>query len=273
MAYTYKVILDLKNRASKLAREQNVPRHAALDTAARLGGFENYAHALKHLPTEISTPLFSVDVRQRWFERETRRNGVASINLNLTAALDEIVKAHHLVAALGGCSLDDPQTLSCNGSMRDREESLGDVARVARTLQFMDATGLKPSRAHKCYPRGDWQNRPPIADHDSCWYDPEARTYILMTQPYPGREARRREDHLAWERRHGWATIQSRWGSLYGHGTELFLLCPEAYASTLRTKASKLEDAPRAVLDTDVSSGDDAKDRSTSGHLSASQVN
>lgn len=50
MAYTFQKISDVKLRARKIAREQDIPRHQALDTAARGGGFQNFAHALKELP-------------------------------------------------------------------------------------------------------------------------------------------------------------------------------------------------------------------------------
>ena len=41
MAYVYRKLLDLKNRARRIARDEQLPHHAALDEAARQGGFQN----------------------------------------------------------------------------------------------------------------------------------------------------------------------------------------------------------------------------------------
>lgn len=254
MEYNFLKLADLKNRARRIAREEQLARHAALDEAARRGGFQNYVHAQRQLPDDGEPPRHAVRVEQQWWEREPRRFGTAAATLALRSPLGELVKPHQLVEYLGGCKIEG-EILVSDGSRRDQRDSQHDVGRLARALQFMDVTGLKPSRARQCYPKGEWDNRPPIADHDSCWFDPVARVHILMTQPYPGRELRRRDDHAAWEARHGWATIQTGWGSIYGFGTELYLLCPKAYAATLAEKLAALERSRAAVEDEAIDPG------------------
>ncbi|MCC4253903.1 hypothetical protein ACT9ST_25945 (plasmid) [Sphingobium limneticum] len=255
MAYSFQKISDVKLRARKIAREQDIPRYQALDTAARGGGFQNFAHALKELPELAPASPWSnrIEISQGWWSRKERTGGQVAASISLKHALCELVKPHQLVETLGGCRIDGEARLISDGSMRDREASIIDVARVARALQFMDATGLKPSRSRRCYPKGDWDNRPPIADHDSCWFDPEARAYVLVTQPYPGRAAMRSEVQAAWEARHGWRTFRSDWGSMYGFGTELYLLCPPAYADLLGRKLADLGAGPDAITNEDVS--------------------
>jgi hypothetical protein len=52
---------------------------------------------------------------------------------------------------------------------------------------------------------------------------------------------------MAWEARHGWQTMQTQWGSVYGFGTEFYLLCSNAYAPILRSKVARLERSPAAI--------------------------
>jgi hypothetical protein len=166
-----------------------------------------------------------------------------------------LVKPHHLVDSLAGCTIEGDLAMRSEGFMRDRRDSVDDLGKLARTLQFIDRTGLTPSRARKCYPKGNWDNRAPIADHDSCWYDAAARVHILVTQPYPGRASSHSDEQAAWDERHDWCTLQTNWGSVYGHGTEFFLLCPKDYAPVLKRKIAVLEQNGPAVSNDDVDGG------------------
>lgn len=257
MGYTYLSITDLKNRARKIARDENLSRHAALGLAAVRGGYSNFANALKHLPTEATPSRHIVEIHQRWRDRDSRTFGTSRVSVTLATRLTELLKPHQLVEYIGACAIENETTLRSGLSMRDRKDSIGDLTKLARALQFIDATGLKPSRARKCYPKGEWNNRPPIADHDSCWFDPEARVHVLVTEPYPGRASSHCEEQRAWEQRHGWQTLQTNWGSMYGHGTEFYLLCPAEYGERLKQKIASVERAGAAVQEEAVDASDE----------------
>lgn len=250
MPYVYLKLADLKNRARRIAREDGVPRQHAHDLAAQRGGYQNYAHALRLLPVGDAPERFAVEIRQRWREREPRRWGDASFSVALASPLDVLLRPHQFVEYLAGCETSGPTTLVSDGFMRDLDETRIDIGKIARALQFIDATGLRPSSARRIYPKGSWYNRPPIADHDHGWYDAEARVHILSTEPYRD-DAATLPEQLAWEEKWGWATLPIAWGSMYGFGTSLYLLCPKAYLPRLREKAARLEAGPLAVV-TDV---------------------
>lgn len=254
MPYLYAKLTDLKNRARRIAREENVRRHQALDIAAQRGGFQNYMHAKNLLPDDFQSPLYSIEIRQHWRERAHRRHGVASYTVQLTAPLKQLVQRHHLVGYLGGCATRPGDVLVSDGFMRDRRATQIDLGKITRALQFIDVTGLKPSSTHP-YPRRRWTNRPPIADHDFGWYDPETRTHILSTEPYSD-HAERDPEQKAWEERHGWATIRVEWGSIYGFSTEMLLLCPKDYAPTLIRKAARLDRSAPPIRTEDILVGD-----------------
>jgi hypothetical protein len=57
----------------------------------------------------------------------------------------------------------------------------------------------------------------------------------------------RSENQAAWETKHGWRAFRSEWGSMYGFGTELHLLCPPAYADILGGKLADLGAGPDAI--------------------------
>jgi hypothetical protein len=255
MDYVFHKVSDLKNRARKIARDEDMPRYLALDEAARRGGFANFANARKNLPDSDACQTYEVELRQRWRDREAREHGVASLVLSLSAPVGQLVRPHQFVGYLSGCTLEGDAMIIVDGFMRDRRDSRTDLGRVARALQFMDATGLKPSRAQRCYPKGRWDNRPPIADHDHCWFDPDGGVHLLSTEPYPGRATMYLAEQTDWQERHDWQCVRTEWGSMHGFGTEFFLLCPTAYAIILRKKLAALERSPAPISDDAVDDG------------------
>lgn len=251
MSFSYSTLAGLKSLAKSIQAERGVPRHEALDLAARAGGFQCFAEAARKLPSARPTGHVA-HVRQTWWGYESKDGGTAAIAVPLGAPLAEMLRPHHLTGYLGACKLRANNVLERSGQQRDAGETQWYIGRIARVLQFMSATGLRPSAARRCYPDGDWDNRPPVADHDHCWFDPAARVHVLSTEPYPGRAEREEGAQRLWEQRHGWTTLRARWGGIYGNGTELILCCPASYAETLRRKLAALERSPAALRDEEV---------------------
>lgn len=251
MTPQYATLAGLKSLAKKLKREHELPHHQALDLAARLGNYECYASARKHLP-DASFEKFAVSICQNWWGHASKDGGTAEISIDLKHPLNELVRQHHLVGYLGSSKLRSGGIVERIGDQQDASQAQWFIARIARAIQFMDATGLKPSRSRKCYPRGLWDARPPIADHDHCWFDPEAKVHVLSTEPYPGRSERRDADQLRWEQEYGWSTTLVDRESIYGSSTQLYLCCPSSYSGVLARKVARLERADQAVKDEDV---------------------
>lgn len=247
MIFQYSTLAGLKSLAKQIQAERSVPRHDALNLAARAGGFQGYVDAKRKLPNQAAP--HDVTVRQNWWGYETRENGTAQIDLKLRTALTELVRPHHLTGYLGACKVAESVFLERSGQQRHANETQWYIGRIARALQFMDATGLKPSSARRCYPTHEYDSRPPVADHDHCWFDPEARVHILSTEPYPGRSERGEPQQIEWEQRHGWSTKYVDWGGIYGNGTEFILCCPVAYTEVLLSKVKLLERSPPVVED------------------------
>src|SRR3546814_16020038 len=90
--------------------------------------------------------------------------GTAQIDLKLRVPLTELVRRHHLTGYLGACKVEDSVFLEWTGQQRHANETQWYIGRIARALQFMDATGLKPSSARRCYPTHEYDRRPPVAE-------------------------------------------------------------------------------------------------------------
>ena len=251
MRFEYSSLAGLKSLAKKMQQGGGIPRHQALDLAAKHGGYACFTDARRKLHRGQTT-RFPLQVRQNWWGYESRDGGTAEIGLHLRSPLSDLVRPHQLVGYLDACRIKPEDVLERSGQQRHASETQWYIGRIARALQFMDATGLKPSRARKGYPTHEYDSRPPVADHDHCWYDPVARLHLLTTEPYPGRSDRNAIAQSEWERQHGWTTFYSAWGGIYGNGTELILCCPNAYADTLAGKIEVLERSPAAVRDEDV---------------------
>src|SRR3546814_16945418 len=103
--------------------------------------------------------LHNVTVRQNWWGYETRESGTAQIDLKLRVPLTELVRRHHLTGYLGACKVEDSVFLERTGQQRHANETQWYIGRIARALQFMDATGLKPSSARRCYPTHAYERR------------------------------------------------------------------------------------------------------------------
>ncbi|RJG55403.1 hypothetical protein D0Z70_08310 [Sphingobium terrigena] len=245
---------NMKRRAKQLAREQGCKLHIALDLVAAKRGFANFKDAV-HKAANQSDPIvpsFSVLLRQWWRNSKTGESGTEVLTVSLAQPATQLLKPHYLRGYFGGCDVADEGTINLHiGSyLEDNPEyAQRRLRRAARALQFMEITGLRPSRSNRCYPRSDYDNRPPIADHDQRWYHPANKKFVLSTEPYPGRADRRKSEMAEWCAKHEFEYAQIDSPSIYGHGTELYLACKAGSSINLLHMAAELAASPLAYAD------------------------
>lgn len=240
----------IKNAARKLKREASVTHTEALERIAVEAGYPHYKAATEALANgfpAMPEPAFNVTVQQFWSDRQLGQRGIEKVTITLPVALTDLIKRHHLVGYLSGSEVRDDDTLIGHGRADDRDHASLEACRLARAVQFMAATGLKPSRSRRGYPRGRWDYRHPGADHDKCWFHPETRTHLLTDEPYPGRATSYAAERSAWCEKHGWDFVQAAWGSIYGYGTELYLLAPRGGPLDIQGLVRNLDRSPAAV--------------------------
>jgi hypothetical protein len=255
MSKHFATLDGIKRSARKLRRETGIPYLKALECTAREAGFATYklAHSTfvgAAVPGQ-RLAQYSVTIAQYWRDRRAGARGTERRTIALPIPLAELVRPHHLVSYLSGDELRGDNDLVGYGHGEDRDHARMLICRMARTLQFMAATGLKPSRSHRCYPRSDWYQRPPGADHDHCWYDPATRTHVLTDEPYSGLDRTQEPEIREWCARHGFRIVLSRWGSVYGLGTQLYLASKVDGPIDIEAIAAKLETGEPPIQEKD----------------------
>jgi len=250
MATQFSTIDGLKRAAKKVKRDTGMTHARALDHVARAGGFHNFIHASRNIVEAALAPRFAVIVSQYWFERERRLRGTERLVVHLSQPLTELVRPHQLKGYLGGSRLLGEDSLDGYDRGEDQDHARKLACRLARALQFMDATGLKPSEGKRFYPKSSWYNRPPGVDHDHGWYDPQTRTYLFTDEPYGvGLEtARERAD---WCERHEFDIFKSKRASVYGYGTELYLIAKRGTPIDLIALLARLDASTPPISEKD----------------------
>lgn len=245
------IILEtLKRLARRIKRERDVPHFQALDLAAQQFGFANYTHAkraLEKAALDLSTKIL-VSAMSRTKSSPAWVN--SAIEVPIRKSISELSVKKYLRGYLGGCRVVSENHIELDpfdNNILDVSVAQNYVRQVARTLQFMDATGLKPSGAKRIYPGGGYWNRPPLADHDSGWYDPESKAYLLLTEPYPRRLALDSPEQRQWEEKHKFNCKPLTWGSIYSDRTEAYILAADKFSATMDAVISKLSNYPRPI--------------------------
>lgn len=243
----------IKRAAIKLKRASGISHSAALVQIAREAGFADYHAATIKFATP-ETPRrrqYPVTIHEFWSDRERGERGNESRTFMIDKRLSELVKPQHMSGYLGGCSLADGHAIIGYGRSDSLDQARFEICRIARTLQFMAATGLKPSRGGRCYPKGSWDNRPPGADHVQGWYHPKTRSYVLSEEPYTGRFTSNAEKRRAWAKRHARKTARILWGGIYGHATEFYLTGKAKGGVNVTALARRLAALAPAVTEAD----------------------
>jgi hypothetical protein len=248
MATQFSTIDGLKRAAKRVKRDTGMTHAQALDHVARGGGFQNYIHASRAVGTVAPPPRFPVTISQFWRHRETKTRGTETLTVMLSQPLASLLKPHQLKGYLGGTQIQNDDHLQGYDKGEDQAHARKLACRLARALQFMDVTGFKPSDGKRFYPKSDWNNRPPGVDHLHGWYDPATKAYLFTDEPYGvGEEAQ--AERLLWCGRHGYDLVPSRWSSVYGYGTDLYLGAKRGTALDVHAAVAKLEASPAPVSD------------------------
>ncbi|MGO4127903.1 hypothetical protein AB4Z01_26145 [Inquilinus sp. YAF38] len=250
MAIQFSTIDGLKRAAKKVKRETGMTHAQALDHIARAGGFQNFIHASRNVGEAKPAPRFPVTISQYWFDRKSKTRGTENLTIHLSQPLTDLVRLHHLKGYLGGAQLQGENHLYGYDKGDDQDHARKLTCRLARALQFMDATGLKPSTGKRFYPNSDWYNRPPGVDHDHGWYDPRTKTHLFTDEPY-GIDQQTQAERAIWCERHGFDLLRSSRASIYGYGTELYLIAKRDTALDLKALLAKLEASPPPISEKD----------------------
>jgi hypothetical protein len=236
----------IKSLAKSLKREKAIKHAEALNLAAQAAGFNNFAHARRDLE---GRPRHYLWITARWFERETKARGQETLKIALATPFAQLVTPSQARndRYLGNVRSDTPDHIVILSISREQHLARRRVCEVARTLQFMEATGLKPSNARRTYPNRTIDSRVPDEDHPSVWWDPMNRRHVLADEPYVRATDPISPRRLDWAQRYGWEIVKPNWGSIYwaDGGCWLFLMTDLSKGPSLEPMAKALENAAR----------------------------
>lgn len=230
----------IRRRAKTIKVSSGLIHARALDAAAVESGFQNYGHAqgtLAHSTAQSERP-YAITLTAWWADGETRERGIEKLTVRFSKPLEHIVTPTQWANAryMGRFALNSSGELYRTQVSGSRSHARTTLCGVARELEFMCATGLRPSSGFKRalpkvtgrYADEDSINarKPPGQDHPSVWFDPSTRRYLYAIEPYPSRAEITVDRRARWCETHGYEELVPTWPGMYAPHIEarLYLL-------------------------------------------------
>lgn len=223
----------IKRLAKSLKVERGIQHIRALDEAARLAGFQNFRHASKALRNGIKPERprsgYRTFITVYWKDREAGCDGRETLAIWLTTQWSNLITPPQLQnhRALFGFRPEGPDHLARQDLVHSQSYARREACAAARTLQFMDATKLRPSKSHsRAFPGGQSSNAVPGRDHYSIWYDRDTKRYLFADEPYEAAAEHMAAERATWAQHHGFAIAKPAWAGMYNPdgGSRLYLI-------------------------------------------------
>jgi hypothetical protein len=236
----------IKRLAKSIKVDKGIKHVRALDAAAQAAGFENFRHAQNVLPDGHSHPRHPVFLTAYWRDKKSGERGRETLKLELDVLWSELIRPAQFenVRGLLRFSPEGPDHLA-RTVLADSQTSARDrVCHAARTLQFMRATGLQPSKSHsRAFPGGRSSNAVPGRDHDSVWYDRKTKRYLSVDEPYEESVLGRVGERQGWAQHHDFVIVKPSWPGMYypEGGSRLYLIADAEKGIPLQPIAAALD--------------------------------
>jgi hypothetical protein len=223
----------IKRLAKSLKTERGIQHVRALDDAARAAGFQNFRHAsnvLRNGSAPTRTRLgHRVYVTVYWKDRKAGTDGRETLSLWLSVPWGQLVtpaqlQHHRALMNFRGEGTDHLARVNLSDS---QSQARRQACATARTLQFIDATKLRPSKSHsRAFPGGRSTNAVPGRDHHSIWYDRDCKRYLFVDEPYELAAQSKASERAAWSAHHGFPIAKPDWPGMYNPdgGSRLYLI-------------------------------------------------
>lgn len=224
----------IKRLAKTLKRDNNTTHLRALDEAAHAAGYQNFQHARNQLAnSQRERPRagarHDVFLTAYWRDEEGL-SGRETLRLEFTKPLNAIVKPRQLPGYLRHFRWDADDHLETTPDIRDQLTARNLVNRAARTLAFLETTGLVPGSRRGQHAVAHRAHGMPNHDHQSTWIDTDSNFELLVDEPYgrfsvESQVALMLDDRAEWLRPRGLYIADTRWPGLYSPGhAHMFLI-------------------------------------------------
>lgn len=232
----------IKKKAKKV-RQPGQTHSEALDLVAQSAGYRDFRHAWHELssakPQQSQQSQQSPSSRHniflsaywQYFNTVPESYGSETLHIQLSKPLKHLVMSQQLNDTLNlkGFFVESPDHLEMASDAISQERAWRHLSLAALSLQFMDATGLRPATPEKDLQSIELLKGFPSSDHLSLWVDPESTAWIALEEPW-----RHGEDNTAatikrneWVIGHQLHLKTLSWADLFHpSGTEPHLISP-----------------------------------------------
>ncbi|HBO4336431.1 TPA: DUF5623 domain-containing protein [Pseudomonas aeruginosa] len=214
----------LKRLAKSIGRQQEIPHFQALNQAAQNCGYQDYHHARRVLERlsagDLSTPgSYSIYLSAYWHDTSTKpfRRGLETLKIELPSPLLAVVQKHQCGSArnLEAFYIEYEDHLEMRGNLESQVRARELLYRAALTLQFMEATDLRPATTKVQRKKMQIVEELPERDHLSRWLAPSGQ-WVVLDEPYDHvTEPKSLASRAAWVESHGLFWARPAWSGLY----------------------------------------------------------
>lgn len=248
----------IKRLAKSIKIERGIKHIRALDAAAQSAGFQNFKHAsnvLKdgrdQLHARSGHRLF---LTVYWRDKESDTRGRETLTIWLGTLWSDLITPVQFAChrSLNDFRPEGPDHLAVQILTHSRSQARRDICAAARTLQFMDATKLRPSKSHsRAFPAGRSKNAIPGRDHYSVWYDRDTKRYLFVDEPYEMAAQGLAAERAAWSEQHGFSIAKPSWPGMYSPdgGSRLYLVADAEKGIPLAPIVAALARLPSPVVE------------------------
>jgi hypothetical protein len=250
-------MVGIKRLAKSLKVERGIQHTQALDKAAQLAGFQNFRHASKLLDSEAKATLprsdFQTFITVYWKDPKTNTDGRETLSIGLSEQWGDLITQLQLKnhRALHNFRCECFDHLERRYLVHSQSQARSEACAAVRTLQFMDATKLRPSKSHsRAFPKGRSSNAIPGSDHYSIWYDRDTKRYLFVDEPYEAAADSMNVERSAWAQQHGFVIEKPAWTGMYNPsgGSRLYLITDAKKGVSLEQIVVKLNQLPAPIV-------------------------
>lgn len=261
---TPSTIQGIKRLSKSIGRDQKVTHSKALDIAAQRAGFSSFRHAKNHLGTDSRSQtqrevaIFPMWITAYWRDKESR-SGRETVCVSCRLPWGSVLKKSELSAARGlrGFRVDAADHLESRMDMVDQDAARREVCEAARTLQFMEITGLRPLTG-QVYQLTRGAEKLPRRDHASAWRDPYTQAIVVVDEPYSTSIEGLLEERAPWAKSASAAIDATSWPGMYVPGASTMFLTSLDGREELLVSLRKQLDAASPPIDAEKWIGESA---------------
>ncbi|MBL4799520.1 MAG: hypothetical protein JKY50_19125 [Oleispira sp.] len=236
----------LKRLAKHRSKHDGIALTTAQNLVAKTLGFRNYHYARSAFNIK-KLKLHPIEIRHRWEDDQTGAKGIETLIFCLYASLTELpIKRVGSLPRCEGMRRGSNKFIArYPASSRDSARML--ASQIARTLQFVDASGLIPAHVRPSQELSRKANYHGV-DHETFWQDPDTGFVLMVDEPYEV-VAAKKEDEQNTERykfcsTHGLDYEIPEWSGIYfpEGGCGCYLVSEQGYRKFLDLILKRLAD-------------------------------